>query len=272
VGEWFRRVRQAVINLSFPILVGLIILLYEYNRLAPTEQDKFIIDVIKDIAVVIIGVSVVEIVWAVLGGSPIEFKLTKLVNDLDITRNTIHNDVISMSVFAKKGDEAGITDVGHSQGTLAYPEDILTKDLYAARVAIDFCGCTLNYIRSNDSLIDALVDVSNRGIPVRILLPSPDSGLLVAIFQDQFENAIKVGSRDLTDVIKSKGSKIQLGHLRKKAITTCILRVDGKMLVMPYLYAYQTSESPRYLIRDKTRMFEKYQREFDDLFAIAENA
>jgi hypothetical protein len=260
--------------MSFPILLGLIIIGLDYYF---HPKPDLIIDAIKDFGVVIIGVSLVEIVWSAMGGAPTEKDLKKLVEDVERTRNGIHDDVTSirtevarMGAITRRGDDAGIMDVAHSQGTLG-SEPIFRQDIYMAKSGIDLCGSTLHYIYGSDSITHALVEAAKRKVPVRILLPSPSSNLLIAIFKDDYELNIKTTVESFTKKIKDQHSEINLRHLKVKALTTCILRVDDKMLAMPYLYAYQTQDSPRYLLRGNTRIFDKYQTEFDELFAIAED-
>src|SRR6516165_10545525 len=114
----FRILLGTVVTMSFPILLGLIIIGLDYYF---HPKPDLIIDAIKDFGVVIIGVSLVEIVWSAMGGAPTEKDLKKLVEDVERTRNGIHDDVTSirtevarMGAITRRGDDAGIMDVAHS--------------------------------------------------------------------------------------------------------------------------------------------------------------
>jgi hypothetical protein len=271
--NWFDRLKKTIVNMAFPVLLGfLIIWLDRYLWIAPADKDKVFADSIKDIAIVVIGVSVVEIVWAILGGAPTEEKLTTLLADLQKTRADIHSDVSSMSALSSTGDRLGIVNFGISEDKLGYPTDEFKLNAERAMTGIDLCGATLNYIYKNDALGYALAAAANRGIPVRILLPSPSSDKKVAIFKDDFKDSIDVGVKDLTASVKKKSTTIKIRHLSAKAIPVCILRVDDTMVVTPYMFSFQTSECPRFRLRGPSELFQKYQIEFDELFAAAEDA
>ena len=175
-----------------------------------------------------------------------------------------------MTTIVRAAHRTGLTNVGAVQDELGYAPGRFADDLGKARAGIDLCGCMLAFLYSNDSVFEALVGAANRGVPVRVLLPSPESEYLVATFKDRFEESIRQGSRALTARIAETPSKIQLKLLGKKAMTICMLRVDETMLVVPYLYAPQTPESPRFEISgSKSPLFRTYQSEFQALFDLA---
>ena len=185
----------------------------------------------------------------------------------------IGQDVREMSTLTSNGNRLGLTNIGSTGDELNWPPNRFITEVGNAKFAIDLCGATLYYVYSNDAILDALVAAAARNVPVRILLPAPESPLLVATFQSDFRSAIGRLSKELSDRIKSRQSNIQLKHLKEKTLTMSILRIDDNMLAVPYLYKFQTGESPHFFVRGSgTPMFKTYESEFTALFAVAEQA
>jgi hypothetical protein len=167
----------------------------------------------------------------------------------------------------------GIIDLGESQDTLSYTSGNFTSAVANARYVVQLCGASLNFIRAHERTIDAMKKKSVENVPVRVLLPSPDSPNLLSMFKDQFGDELKTQIRALTNELRSGTSNIEVKWLRSKALTMCILRVDADMLATQYLYSEQTAQCPRFRLEGtETALFEKYAREFESLFAIAEAA
>ncbi len=241
-------------KLGLAVLVGLVIVALTWG-LAPAEQrPHLLLDALKHLGVIVIGIAAVEVVWAWAGGSPTELDLknltdlnkqlsTKVGEDVEALRKSsaeiketstrIEESVQRMTTIVRAAHRTGLTNVGAVQDELGYAPGRFADDLGKARAGIDLCGCMLAFLYSNDFVFEALVGASNRGVPVRVLLPSPESEYLVATFKDRFEESIRQGSRALTARIAETPSKIQLKLLGKKAMTICMLRVDETMLVVP---------------------------------------
>jgi hypothetical protein len=86
------------------------------------------------------------------------------------------------------------------------------------------------------------------------------------MFQDLFGPNVRLNAKDLADRITQSNSAIKLLRLKNKAMTMSMVRIDDVMLVTPYLFSRQTTESPRFLIRDKKMpLFATYENEFVEL-------
>jgi hypothetical protein len=281
-------------KLVLALFVGGTIVWFAYSATEDKDKIKLIIDAVQHLGVIIVGIAAVEVVWAWAGGSPIELDLTRLIKlneglntdlkdkiasltntseDIALTSTRIENSVQRMTTIVTAANRTGLVNFGATQDELGYSPSKLATDVRNAHGGVDLCGCTLQIIHSHDSVIDALVEVSNRDIPVRILLPKPTSPLLVATFNDRFEDSLRQGSRSLIKRIMECNSKIELKLLTEKALTLNLIRIDEAMLVVPYMYAQQTPESPRFDIRGSTSsLFRIYHAEFNALFRLAEPA
>jgi hypothetical protein len=278
-------------KLGLAVLVGLVIIALTWGLTQPDQRPHLLIDAIKHLGVIIIGIAAVEVVWVWAGGSPTELDLKSLIGlnrelsvkmkedvealskgsaEIREASTRIEEAMQRMTTIVQAANRTGLANVGTAQEELGYPPGRFADELRKARDGIDLCGCTLALLHSNDALFDALVETANRGVPVRILLSSPQGDHLVAMFKDRFEETIRQGSRALTARIMASNSKIQLKLLGKKALTICMLRIDEVMLVVPYMYSSQTPESPRFEIKgSKSPLFGIYQAEFQALFDLA---
>jgi hypothetical protein len=176
-----------------------------------------------------------------------------------------------MTIIGPAASRTGLWNVGAREDELGYPPSRFATEVMNARNAVDLCGCTLRFVYLNDVVLEALVTTAARGVPVRILVSGPESPLLAAHFKDSFEDDMRQGSRFLLKRILERNSKINVQILTVKCMTLSILRIDEVMLVMPYLYSVQTSESPHFDVRGSGNpLFRAYQAEFDALFAISQ--
>jgi hypothetical protein len=266
--------RELALKLFVAVTLGIIVIVYSLFGLgAEPERHLLVTEAVKDVGVVIIGIAVAEVVWALVGGAPTELAVKGVAQGITEMSQQIRSDVKGMSVLTADGNRVGLADVGTSLDELSWSPTHFIGLVARAMHAIDLCGATLYYIYSNDGILNALVGAADRGIQVRVLLPSADSQFIVATFKDEFRDLVCRTATQLSEKIKGKNSNIQLKHLKDKTLTMSLLRVDDEMLVVPYLYEFQTTESPRFCVRGvESPLFKLYEREFSALFDRAEAA
>ena len=260
----FRLITAAVIGL---IVIGIAIFWFVD---VPAERERLAVEALKDVGVVVIGIAVIEFVWALLGGAPTEHGLRRLLSELNITRidigsdvDSIRREVTTISLLVASGRRCGLENIGVSQDDLSFDYPDFIASVRAAKEIIQISGASLYFLYANDEALRALVDRAGDGLTVEILLPADDNQILMAIFQDRFEPHLRQTVKDLTKRIADLQSNIRLIRLKRKALTTTIIRVDDVMLVTPYLYSRQTSESPRFLLRNPdSPLFKIYEGEF----------
>jgi hypothetical protein len=286
-------------KLSFALTIGIAILISSLFFTKEPWQALAHEDMVG-IAMIIVGIAVVEGIWAWVGGSPVELNVQRLLSfnedssnalkqDLQLLSNNLKQDLKFLSTTSNEinytseetrklvqhtttivnsATKFGLSNVGAKQDDLGYKPGKWATLVRNAKTGVDLCGATLNVVFSNDDLYTALVSTN---VPVRILLPDPRSAYSVVMFKDEFEQSARDGARHLVNKIVQSNSPIQLKLLSRKVLTMCILRVDDTMLVVPYMYSSQTQNSPRFEIREANKsLFRAYKDEFEALFEIAE--
>jgi TRAP-type C4-dicarboxylate transport system permease small subunit len=65
------------LQLVLTLFIGVVIIWVAYNFVTQTEDEKsrVIVEAIKDFGVVVAGIAVVEIMWTIVGGSPVDKSL-----------------------------------------------------------------------------------------------------------------------------------------------------------------------------------------------------
>jgi hypothetical protein len=278
-------------KLAFAVFVGGVVVAAAYGLSASAERTRLMLEGLNHLGIVIIAIAAVEVVWAWAGGSPTELDLKRLISLSEGLNNEMKGDVATlnqtsdnikatserieasmqhMTIIVTAASRTGLWNVGAREDELGYPPSKFATEVMNARYAVDLCGCTLRFVYSNDVVLDALVKTAARGVPIRILVSGPESPLLAANFKDSFEDDVRQGSRFLLKRILERNSNINVQTLTVKCMTLSLLRIDEVMLVMPYLYSVQTSESPHFDVRGSGNpLFRAYQAEFDALFAIS---
>ena len=156
-------------KLGLAVLVGLVIVALTWG-LAPAEQrPHLLLDALKHLGVIVIGIAAVEVVWAWAGGSPTELDLknlidlnkqlsTKVGEDVDALRKSsaeiketstrIEESVQRMTTIVRAAHRTGLTNVGAVQDELGYAPGRFADELGRARNGIDLCGCMLAFLYS----------------------------------------------------------------------------------------------------------------------------
>lgn len=145
------------------VLLGLGIIFYAYEYLEQTDLDRsrLVTDAVKDFGVVVVGIAIVEIVWAALGGSPVDRSLTTLNNTTSDLKGKLHDEVVAISQqftatrdqfgadvsrmilqfnadvkgisqLVDGGARTGLGNIGESQDFLAYQPAIFITDVLKA--------------------------------------------------------------------------------------------------------------------------------------------
>jgi hypothetical protein len=234
------------------------------------ERGHLAIEALKDVGVVVIGIVVIELVWIIVGGAPTEQALDRLLSQLSSASNDIRGDVESvrkeitaMSTLAASGRDCGLVDIAANQDKLKYDYTYFITAVTNARQKIEICGAALDFLYASDDALGALSRRAAQGLNIEILLPDDENPVVMAIFQDRFEDHIRRTAKNLAAQITQQAPNITLRRIKAKALTMTMVRIDDEMLVTPYLLSRQTSESPRLLLRGATTpLFRVYENEF----------
>jgi hypothetical protein len=229
-------------------------------------------DLVKDFGVVIAGLLVVNLVWSIVGGEPLE-------NAIKALRQELQKTEVNLGRFSKLTSSAqatGLLDVGANSSALEYQADHLLRMIEHAKSRICVCGLTLLLLQENHSLVNGLKEASKRGVLVQVLLASHDNPWLKASNQDAALPGIAGVITNTIGILKAaaqNANQFQVRALRNKTFTLSLLRFDETMIATPYLVSTMTSSSPRFVVSGSNGpLFNTWMREFDYLFEAAEPA
>jgi len=234
------------------------------------ERGHLAIEALKDVGVVVIGIAVIELVWIIVGGAPTEQALDDLLSQLSDASQVIRGDVESvrhevaaMSALAASARNCGLADIAANQDKLKYDYSHFIAKVAAAKQKIQICGAALEFLYASDDALEALSQRAAMGLDIEVLLPADENPVVMAIFQDRFEDHIRRTAKNLAAQIEQHAPKVTLRRIKAKALTMTMVRIDDEMLVTPYLLSRQTSESPRLLLRGaESPLFRVYENEF----------
>ncbi len=256
------------------IVVVLFVLVGSTDTVGPAnERTHLAVEALKDVGVVVIGIAVIEVVWIIVGGAPTEQAMNNLLSQLRDASRTIREDVGSvrievtaMSKLAASGQGCGLVDIAEGQDKLKYDYNKFIDSVLRAKQKIQICGAALDFLYSSDDALSALSQRASEGLEVEVILPDDENPVVMAIFQDRFEEHIRRTAKSLATQITNQAPKIKLQRVKNKALTITMIRIDNEMLVTPYLLSRQTAESPRLLISGSDMpLFRVYENEFQKL-------
>src|SRR5262249_19857412 len=157
-----------------------------------------------------------------------------------------------MSILAASGRDCGLADIAPKRDKLKYDYTYFITAVTKAEYKIEICGAALDFLYASDDALEALTKRAVEGLNIEVLLPDDENPVVMALFQDRFENDIRRAAKNLAAQIEREAPKIQLKRIKTKALTMTMVRIDDEMLVTPYLLSRQTSESPLLLIHGAT--------------------
>jgi hypothetical protein len=232
-------------------------------------DSNFWRDLVKDFGVVIAGLLVVNLVWSIVGGEPLE-------NAIKVLRHELQRTEVNLGRFSKltsSAQAAGLLDVGGNSSALQYQADQLVQMIEHAKVRICVCGLTLLLLQENHNLVTVLREAANRGVLVQILLAAHDNPWLAASNEEATLPGMTGVISNTIRILKeaAQNTQFQVRALRKKTFTVSLLRFDETIIATPYLVSTMTASSPRFVASGSdTPLFKIWMREFDYLFEVAE--
>lgn len=230
------------------------------------EKSHFYGELAKDIGVVVFGLALVDMLWSVFGGDPLQQDLTKLLRSMRLIDQSQKCGLIDV---AKNPEELDMTD----------PVDAIKE----AKRSIDMCGFTLHALYSKGRLKENLESALRNKVKVRICISSPTNDDVLKNCTTHASKAMPTQSQTVLDHVlglkaellaqneKLVAERLSIYELRHGYMSASIMRRDGLMLVVPYLRNTFTLDSPAFLLVDSgtSPLFDSYQKEFDYILTTA---
>jgi hypothetical protein len=269
-----------------PVLIFLVIgvlLLFVSYLLRPTspQTDSFFSSAFSNAAFVLLTVAMVDWLWGLLGGEPI----SKTLIDLKQSFHLFDMNMQSYIDIIGDSHKAGVMRIFSHAGEFE-AQSIWMRRLEAAQHEVDLMGYTLQTWATGHNFVEEILKLVQKGVKVRVLImdetnpsfdsilsksqtPDPHATLVRAELQQSKKifNEIELLVRDMKTSHPS--GSFELLAVQKGLIMCHICRIDDKMVVIAYLYCALASLSPLMVIQgQKTKMFEVYQKQFEQLWTL----
>lgn len=227
-------------------------------------------DLVMNVGVSVLAVSVVDFLWRRLGGDPIIAAIERLHGITNLLRDL---------------DQSGIRRVYARRDQYLGKEELLAQMRTAREV--DMMGIALQHGWANDrSFLDILQQRAGAGkCHFRIAVLHPEGQVLRQREKEEAEgHGTGVGriSRDALTSLEifdkarallpaADRAHLELRAVRESNLYCSILRVDDRMVVTLYLASRRGSKSPTLEIREPASPFyEMYKEEFERIWRVAE--
>lgn len=227
------------------------------------QYCQFCSEVVKDLAVVILSVVIIDLLWNLAGGEPVLRRLEDLASQA------------ALNVWFQRHGLVGVYPRSASYGASAWADLV-----NSSRSAIDLGGHTLYAdITEREEVQRALRERALAGVRIRILINHPQNPSLVFAVDSEHDNLEAMRQQmesSWKELLKLRESlpqeakpNFRIARLKKgPTLHAAMRRVDARLFVVPYLYSKRTGDSPLYLMEGAHKpLFEAYAAEFDRLFA-----
>jgi hypothetical protein len=269
-------------SIIFLFIGGLLLFIAYLLRPSSPQADGFISSALSNIAFVLLTVTILDLLWGLLGGEPISKSLSDLRQSLHLFDNNLQQYINLL------GDSrtTGVVRLLTISGDFGSPGDWMQR-LKSAQQEIDLMGYNLHVWTKGDNFEEEVLKLVQKGTKVRILImdennPSFDSFLNVtqlqtistAFVKSELQQARKVFEQIDQKIhamnVKPSGS-FELRTVQKGLIICHMCRTDAEMVVINYLFSEIASRSPLMLIQGReAKMFQMYQKEFDQIWKLNE--
>lgn len=214
-------------------------------------------DIIKDFAVVLLSIVLVEYIWDKFGNN--DFNKSQL-------------------------KKFGIFNV-YSCPEEAESDNSWIELIKNANERIDLQALTLSFLARNNEVIQMIRKKIINGVKVRVIIMSPDHPHISEsvtnenfLFPDEIRSSsnttIKIFAKLENEIKKVKKIKGQFSFFveKERPISISIRRFDDKLFVLPYIWNRDTVNTPVYLIKgEDNKLFKIYIGSFEEQFKKLQN-
>lgn len=246
------------------VIAGLLFLIAALIKPTDMTTEQFAYDAVLNLAFIIITIVVVNLIWLVLGGDPIE---------------NLVKDGLKAYELCTDGFKTGLMRAHGSSSEYATTKKWL-EILNKAESQVDLMGYSLYTWTRSDEFIDSLETLAKKNVQIRILImdtanPYFGAGLntseLSAARLTDGEIALcsKFVEKAIERLPAAKKENIKLLFIRTGIPEMQIVRIDGIVYVTPYMYSKNTSDSPLFVCKKQEKSyFDKYSAEFEMLWKL----
>ncbi len=252
------------------IIAGLIDFYIQKNSLNTNNWlYEFLYEAIFNIAFVLVGVFIADIVWSLVGGDP---------ND------QFRETLLSANSLLADSIKTGIVGIFSSSSDMGSSRDWLNA-ISGAKETVYIQGYTLLVWTRSSNLSRTLLNLAKNGVEIRFMFMDENALYLNAGINDTYisELSSEVVKREinamtnyLDDVIfqynQMEGEKkgtISYVKVKNNLISSQIVISDDVAYITPYMSFFNTSHCPLYKIENRnSELYEKYLEEFKRMWSI----
>lgn len=252
------------------IIAGLIDFYIQKNSLNTNNWlYEFLYEAIFNIAFVLVGVFIADIVWSLVGGDP---------ND------QFRETLLSANSLLADSIKTGIVGIFSSSSDMGSSRDWLNA-ISSAKETVYIQGYTLLVWTRSSNLSRTLLNLAKNGVEIRFMFMDENALYLNAGINDTYisELSSEVVRREinamtnyLDDVISQynqmegeKKGTISYVKVKNNLISSQIVISDDVAYITPYMSFFNTSHCPLYKIENRnSELYEKYLEEFERMWSI----
>ena len=264
-GEQMKRTHRNIILILFSLLMLTITFFIGDNTIT---IKKFLYNSLFSISFVILTLVLIDLIWCLFGGDPLSKILIQMRSAVELLSDSMNSGLIRFY------------DISGNIGSHGYWLDFINK----ANKELYICGYTLLVCSKSSNFDQAILALAQKGVNIKIMIMSHGNKYFEALINtsqikslniEVVKNEIFTMEKYFSDIIErfskisnAKG-KIDFLKINHGLLTSQIVKVDDEMLITPYLYSINTSESPTMLAKglDK-QLFATYNKEFLSLWNL----
>lgn len=261
------------------LIIGVLLLVVAFLISTSTTESgviKFLGSASQDLAFIILTIVVVDFLWAILGGEPINQVLKVLTDTLREMRASVK--------LLEESKTTGLEQIYAVSGALGSHSYWMSR-LASAKDKIDLMGYSLHVWTRGDNFENVVVKLAQSGVKIRILIMDEtnedlesliNSRQITSVSTAAAREEVRVARKVFIDISSHLKGTHSSGNFEfrtlKKGLVVCQLcRTDSELTMVQYLYSVVASRSPIMLIRGQdSQLFDVYSKEFEHLWEIAE--
>lgn len=265
-------------SIIFLLIGGLLLLISYLVSPHPPQGDSFLSGALSQAAFVLLTVTILNFLWALLGGDPIAKILSNLGNSTKLFNETLeqYNDLL------RDSREIGVVRIFTKSDALSSSDWL--ELLRSTKNQVDLMGYTLFAWTKGGYFEQEALKLLNRGVNIRILImdeANPHFGSFIERPDLPFiESQVRTQQKHTKYVFENFNAQLRAmnpkppGSFEMRTIcqglAAChICRTDDKMTVNTNLYSMSPSFSPLIIIQGSdSPMFQSYLNEFSLLWKL----
>lgn len=268
--------RNSVKPYTILMIIGVLLLFISYLVFQKTQSgidpNNYLWDVIKDTAVVILTIIIVNYLWTSLGGEPLDNSIQKLSESVSNLDNSVK--------LLEDSKKTGLIRAFGVSGSYGSHTDWMQR-FTSTKTHLDIMGYTLAVWTKGNNFENEVVSLAKKGVIIRVMTMDTENPNLFSIINTK--HIPSISNEEIFESLKTTlnlfnklqqklaeqnlAEYFQLKTLKEGIILSQLCRTDDELTIIPYLYTDIGARSPLLLVKgEQTELFKVYLQEFDKLW------